>query len=171
MTKQTQNPFFDTDFSKLFDMTKYADLTKMMDVSKFMDLSKMGDMTKCMGECKMPNIDVESMMSVQRKGLETIASTNQKTMESIQSYMTRQAELARQSFEANMSLVQEMMVAQTPEEKVNKQVQATKAAIEGCVSNLKELSEMLSSSHLQTMQAMSSAVCESMDSMQNILKK
>jgi phasin family protein len=127
-------------------------------------------MSKMMGDYKMPNIDVESMMAAQRKNIEAIASSNQKAFENMQAYMRRQAELARQSFEATTSLVQAVMSAPTPEEKVAKQVEATKSAIEGCVSSLKELSEILSQNNVQTMQLVSNAVCEGMDGLQNIMK-
>ena len=172
-----KNPFLDGDFSKFMDMSKFMDASKMMDMSKFMDMSKMmdmskfPDMTKMMGEYKMPNVDVESMMASQRKGLEAIASNNQKAFENMQSYMRRQADLARQSFEATSNLVQAVMQAPTAEEKVAKQVEATKSTIEGCVSSLKELSELLSQNQMQTMQTVSNAVCESMDGIQGMMKK
>ncbi len=168
MSKLPPNPFFETDFSKFMDMSKFMDVSKMMD---FANMPKMMDMSKFMGECKMPNVDVEAMMATQRKNLEAIASANQKAFEGMQSFMQRQAELARQSFEATSSLVQAVMAAPTPEEKVAKQVEATKKAIETCVSNLKELSDALSQAQLQAVQAVSNRVCESMDEMQGILKK
>lgn len=175
MTKPISNPFFETDFSKFMDMSKFMDVSKMMDMSKFMDMAKMPnmmDMSKCMdGCCKMPNVDVEAMMATQRKNVEAIASANQKAFESMQAFMQRQAELARQSFEATSNLVQAVIAAPTPEEKVAKQVEATKTTIESCVSSLKELSELLSQNQLSTVQAISSRACESMDEMQNAIKK
>lgn len=165
------NPFFDGDFSKFMDMSKFMDATKMMDMTKFMDMSKMGDMSKMFCDCKMPNVDVESMMASQRKNVEAIASANQKAFESMQAYMRKQAELARQSFEATSSLVQAVIAAPTPQEKVAKQVEATKSTIENCVSSLKELSELLSQNNVQTIQAVSSAVCDSMDNLQGMMKK
>lgn len=173
MSNTPSNPFFDADFSKFMDLSKFMDVSKMMDMSKMMDFSNMPnmmDMSKMMDGCKMPNIDVDAMMATQRKNLEAIASANQKAFESMQSFMQRQAELARQSFEATSSLVQAVIAAPTPEEKVAKQVEATKQTIEGCVSSLKELSEILSQSHLQTVQAVSNRVCESMDEMQGLMK-
>lgn len=171
MSKQSSNPFFDADFTKMMDMSKIMENMKSMDITKMMDMSKFQDMTKMMGECKMPNLDVESMMAAQRKGIEAMTSSNQKTMESLQSYMRRQADLARQSFEATSGLVQAIMAAPTPEEKVAKQVEATKSAVENCVSSLKELSELLSQSQVKTMEVVSTAVNESLDGLQNMMKK
>ncbi len=54
------------------------DMSKFMDPSKMMDMSKITDMTKMMDDCKMPNVDVESMMAILRKGIEAITTKNQK---------------------------------------------------------------------------------------------
>jgi len=147
MSDKNANPFLNADFSK------------------FMDMSKM------MNQYKTPNFDVESMMSTQRKNLEAMASTNQKAFEGLQSYFTKQTELARQSFEATTKMVQDVVSAPTPEEKVAKQVEATKANIETCVSSLKELSEILSDNQTQAMNVVSSAVFESIDGLQDMIKK
>lgn len=179
MSKNPMNPFFDTDFTKMMDFSKLMDMSKMMDVSKFMDVSKMPqmpqmpqmcDMSKMMGEYKCPNVDVDAMMATQRKNVEAVASASQKAFESMQSYMRRQAELARESFDATAKLVQDVMSAPTPEEKVAKQVQATKSTIENCVSSLKELSDLLSQAQMQTVQTVSSRMVETMDEMQNFMK-
>ncbi|NCC02656.1 MAG: phasin family protein [Proteobacteria bacterium] len=165
MSNNPSNPFFSPDLTKFMDMTKFVDPSKLMDMSKFGDISKM------MSECKMPNMDVESLMATQRKSLEAIASNNQKAMEGLQSYMSKQAELARQSFEAAQKLVQDVVAAPTPQEKIAKQVEATKSNIENCMSSLKELSELLSASHMQNIQVVSDAVVESMDGLQDMIKK
>lgn len=170
MSNIPSNPFFETDFSKLMDFSKFMDLSKMMDFTKMPGMAGMPDMTKMMGDCKVPNLDVEGMMATQRKNLEAIASANQKAFESMQAFMQRQAELARQSFEAASGLVQAVMAAPTPEEKIAKQVEATKQTIETCMANLKELSEILSQTQFQNLQAVSSRVCESMDEMQGLMK-
>ncbi|MGE4351611.1 MAG: phasin family protein [Bdellovibrionales bacterium] len=171
MSNQPTNPFFDNDFMKLLDMSKFMDAAKAMDMSKMMDMSKFTDMGKMMNDCKMPNIDVETLMAAQRKGIEAMTTTNQKTFDTVQSYIRRQADLARQSMEATSGLVQAIMAAPTPEEKVAKQVEATKSAVENCVGSLKELSEILSQSQVQTMEAVSSAVNESLNGLQGMMKK
>lgn len=179
MSKNPMNPFFEADFTKMMDFSKFMDMSKMMDMSKFMDATKMPqmpqmpqmcDMTKMMDGCKCPGVDVDTMMATQRKNVEAVASASQKAFESMQAYMRRQAELARESFDATAKLVQEVMTAQTPEEKVAKQVEATKNTIENCVSSLKELSELLSTAQMQTVQAVSNRMVESMDEMKSFVK-
>ncbi|HBM90448.1 MAG TPA: phasin [Rhodospirillaceae bacterium] len=176
MSNTPKNPFFDADFSKCMDFSKIMDPAKMMDPSKMMDATKMMDMSKFLdiskvfGECKMPNVDVEAMMASQRKNVEAMAAANQKAFEGMQAYMQRQSDLARQSFESANGLVQAVVAAPTPEEKVTKQVEATKSTIETCVNSLKELSDLLSQSQIQTIQSMSDRMCENMDEMKGMIK-
>lgn len=165
MSDKTCNPFFSP------EMMKFLDVTKFMDPSKMMDMSKMGDLSKMMGDCKVPNFDVESMMAAQRKSLEAIASSNQKAFDGLQSYVNKQTDLARQSFEAATKLVQDVVAAPTPQEKMTKQIEATKSNVDNCLSSLKELSELLAQSQMQTIQAVGNAVRESMDSVQDMIKK
>lgn len=150
MSKPASNPFFETDFSK------------------YMDVSKMMDMSKLMGDFKMPN--VEALMACQRKNVEAVTSANQMAMESIQTFVQRQADIARQSFEAAMAMIQAVMNAQTPEEKMAKQTDAMKDAMERCVSNLKELTDMATRSQYQAMDAISSRVSESLDEISGMMK-
>lgn len=124
-----------------------------------------------MGQCKTPNFDVEAMMASQRKSLEALSNTNQKAFEGLQSYFTKQTELARQSFEATTRMVQDVVSAPTPEEKVAKQIEAAKGNIETCVESLQELSGILSENQTQTMEVVKSAVYDSIDELQGMVKK
>jgi len=158
MSKPASNPFFETDFSKFMDMSK------IMDVSKIMDMSKM------MGDFKLPELNMEAVMSSHRKNMEAVVSTNQMVLENVQAFIQRQAELTRQGFEMAMNMIQSVMQAPSPEEKVAKQAEATKAAMERCVSSLKELTDMMTRSQYQAMDAVSNRVCESIDEIQGMLK-
>ncbi|HEU0117190.1 MAG TPA: phasin family protein, partial [Alphaproteobacteria bacterium] len=94
MSKPATNPFFEADFSKL------------MDVSKFM------------GEFKVPSFNFEALMAAQRKNIEAFTAVNQAAFESMQAIVRRQAELARQGFEETTQTVNAVMSAPTAEEKV-----------------------------------------------------
>jgi len=158
MSKPAANPFFETDFSKFMDMSK------MMDMSKKMDASKM------FGDFKIPGLDVDALMAAHKKNVEAMTSANQLALESIQAFARRQAELARQSFEAATSMIQSIMAAQTPEEKMAKHTEGVKTSMERCVSSLKELTDMITRSQYQAIDAMSNRVCESLDELQGMVK-
>ncbi len=140
------------------------------DFSKFMDMSKLMDATKAFGEFKMPTLNVEALVAVHRKNMEAITSANQVAIEGFQALARRQAELAKQSFEATTSMVQAVTSAQTPEEKVACQAEATKATMGRCLSSLKELTDVMTRNQYQAMELVSNRVCESMDELQGIIK-
>jgi len=164
MSKPAANPFFETDFSK------YMDMSKLMDMSKMMDMTKMMDMSRIMGDMKMPNVNMDAIMASHKKNIEAITSANQMAWDNIQAFIQRQAELARQGFELATNMVQSVMSAQTPEEKIARQAEATKLGMERCVASLKELTDMMTRSHYQTIDAVSNRVCESIDEMNAIMK-
>ncbi len=147
MSKPSANPFFEIDFSK------------------FMDMSKM------MGDFKMPGLNMEAMMAAHRRNVEAMTAANQMAIESMQLLARRQAELMRQNFEASTSLVQALMSSPSPEEKVAKQAQATKATMERCMNNMREMTDAVTRNQYQAMEVVSNRLCESMDELQNIIKQ
>jgi phasin family protein len=158
MSKPSANPFFETDFSK------YMDPSKFMDTSKFMDVSK------AMGEFKIPGFNVEALIAAQRRNIETLTAANQAAFESLQAIARRQAELARQNFEATAGAVQAVMTSQSSEERISKQAEATKASMERSIASLKELTEMMTRTHYQTIETVGNRVCESIDEIQGLIK-
>jgi phasin family protein len=175
MSKPAGNPFFETDFTKFMDMSKMMDMTKMMDMGKMMDMSKMMDMGKMMGsDFKMPAFAptqaMESMMQLYRRNMEAMAAAQQMAWENTQEIARRQTDLARQNIESAANLMQTVITAQTPEEKVARQTEATKATMERCTANLKEVTDMMAKTQTQAMDAMNSHMCETLDQIQSIMK-
>ena len=155
MSKPAGNPFFEADFSKFMDMSKMMDMAKMMG-----------------GEFKMQPFapSMEGMMQLYRRNMEAMAAAQQMAWENAQEIARRQAELARQNIESAASLMQTVIAAQTPEEKVARQTEATKATMERCTANLKEVTDMMAKTQSQAMDAMNSHVCETLDQIQTIMK-
>jgi len=146
MSKPATNPFFEADFSKL------------------MDVSKM------MGEFKVPNFNFEALMNAQRKNIEAMTAVNQAAFESFQSIARRQAELLRQGFEETSNTINAVMSSATPEEKVIRQAEASKAAVEKCVANARDITETLTKCNNQAMETVSNRLNESMQELRDIIK-
>jgi len=158
MSKPASNPFFEADFSK------YMDVSKMLDMSKMMDVSKM------LGEFKMPNMNIEAVMASHRKNIEALTSANQLAFENLQTFARRQAELVRQHFESTAGIVQGVMTASTADEKMAKQAEATKAALDRNLMNLRELTDMMTKNQYQALEVVSKRMSEGMDELQSIVK-
>jgi len=153
MTKQAKNPFLD------FDMTKF------MDPTKFMDMSKM------MADYKVPGVDVDAILSAQRRNIEAVTAANQLAFEGLQAVMRRQAEILRQTMEETSAMMSEMMTAGTPEDKVTKQAELVKAAFEKAIANMKELAEMVAKSNSEAAEVLSNRVKENIEEVKAQLAK
>ncbi|MDP9126666.1 MAG: TIGR01841 family phasin [Pseudomonadota bacterium] len=146
MSKPASNPFFEADFSK------------------FMDVSKM------MGEFKMPFFDAEALSNAYRRNMETVALVNQATLETVQTLARRQAELVRQGFEETTGIVNAIMSGSTPEEKMLRQAEASKAAVEKCIANARDFAETVNKCHTKTMETVSNRMAEGLEELRGIIK-
>lgn len=146
MSKPVSNPFFEADFSKL------------------MDVSKM------MGEFKVPQFNFEAMMAAQRKNIEAMTALNQAAFEGMQALMRRQAELMRQGFEEASGTMNAIMSCPTPEEKVLKQAEASKVAVEKCLANAKDIAETLTRCNAQAMETVTTRMNESVEELRGMIK-
>ena len=141
-----------------------------MDVSKMLDLSKMMDVSKMLGDFKMPNMNIDAVMAAHRKNIEALTSANQLAFENLQTFARRQAELVRQHFETTASIVQGVMGAQTADEKITKQTEATKAALERNLMNLRELTDMMTKNQYPALEVVSKRMTEGLDEIQTLIK-
>lgn len=139
------NPFFDFDFTKFIDPSKFSDLTKAF------------------GDYKVPGIDVESFIASQRKNFEAVTAANQLAVEGVQAVLRRQAEILRQGLEESSSLVSDFLSNGTPEDKVAKQAEAVKTAFEKALSNIKELTEIVAKSNSEAADVISNRVKEGIE--------
>lgn len=147
MSKPAAGSFFETDFFKAMDMTKV------------------------MGDFKMPtNASFEPLMAAQRKNIEAFTALNQAAFESFRSLAQRQAELMRQTFEESASVVNTIMNSSTPEEKVLRQAEASKAAVDKCLANARDISETFAKCNYQAMETVSNRLKETMDELRGMIK-
>ena len=131
MSKPATSPIFEADFSKLMNPSKI------------------------MGEFKMPGFDMNALMNMQRKNIEAITAINQAAFEGMQSFAQRQTELIRQGIEETTNLLNTFMSAQTPQEKVVCQVEASKVVVEKCMANARDAAETLAKCSSQAMETVS----------------
>lgn len=126
------------------------------------------DMSKMMGEFKMPNMD--ALMACHRKNIETWTAINQSAFEAMQTLARRQAEWARQGFEEATSLVNAVMTADTPEEKVMRHAEMSKSAVEKCVANARELAETVTRTNCQAIETVGNRMNQSLDELREIVR-
>ena len=151
MSQPFTNPFFQADMSKL-------------------DMSKLFDMSKISSDLRIPQLDMEAVTSLQRKNIEAYTAMGQAAFESFQSLWRRQADIMRQMMEETAQTIQSMNACATPEEKVIKQAEASKSAIDKCLANVRDVAETVAKCNTQALDTVSTRMNEGLDELRDIIK-
>ncbi len=146
MSKPAANPFFEVDF------TKFADFAKMA------------------SEFKSP-FSMEPLMAAQRRNIEAFTAVNQAAYEAVQAIARRQSELMRQSMEEATSMMSAMMASPaSPQEKVIRQAEASKVAVEKCIANAREVADTISKANTQAMEVVTNRLSEGLEELRGMMK-
>lgn len=158
------NPFLNGEFSKI-------DFAAFMDPSKFTEQFEKFDFAKVADQFKMPGLDAQALVEYQKRNLEAFASANKIALEGFQAVIRRQAEIVRKNVEDASKALSDLNAAETPQDKLVKQVELAQEAYEAAVANLKELTEMYSKSNGEAANLISSRVTESFGEFTGEVKK
>jgi phasin family protein len=130
------------------------------------------DITKVIGDFKVPGIDLEAAVASQRKNLEALTQANQLAVEGVQAVLRRQVEIARQTVEDFSTLFRDIVQPNgSPEERIAKQAEYSKLAIEKGLSNAKELAELVTKANTEAFNVINKRVTESFDEVRDFAKK
>ncbi|MCP4355519.1 MAG: phasin family protein [Proteobacteria bacterium] len=111
----------------------------MQEVMKMFDMSKMAEQMKDM--CKFENIKEMS-----EKNMEQCKKANEVLVEGMNTYTKRQAEITKETVEANIAAVKDVASSKTVEEFVANQKEATDAWVKRNTAAVTELSDMMKES-------------------------
>lgn len=147
MSKPAANPFFEVDFSKFSDFSKLA------------------------SEFKGP-LNLEPLMTAQRRNIEAFTAVNQTAYESMQALARRQCDAARQYIEDCASMMTSLMSApSSPEEKMIRQAEVSKAAVEKCMANARDVADTLNKCNAQAMNVVANRLCEGLEEWRGMIKQ
>jgi phasin family protein len=158
------NPFLNGEFSKI-------DFAAFMDPSKFTEQFEKFDFAKVADQFKLPGVDAQALVEYQKRNLEAFASANKIALEGFQAVIRRQAEIVRKGVEDASKALSDLNAAETPQDKLVKQVELAQEAYEAAVANLKELTEMASKSNGEAANLISTRVTESFGEFTGEVKK
>jgi len=123
------------------------------------------DMLKSFNQFKTPGFDFEAMVATQRKNIEAATAASQRGFEGMSAMMTRQADVARESAESAMKVASDFAAA-SPEERVSKQADLTKASYEAFIANGREAYDMVTKTADEAMVLINSRVTAAMEESQ-----
>ena len=124
------------------------------------------DVTKMLAGFRMPQVDVEAVLTAQRKNIEALQRANQVAAENLQAIARRQVEMMQSAIEDAATSVRDLMSAGSPEEGAKRQTELVQRTLEAAVSNMRELAEMTARSSQELFDCMNQRFSEGLEEMQ-----
>jgi phasin family protein len=129
------------------------------------------DISKFVGDFKVPGLDVESLVSSQRKNIEALTQANKLAFEGVQAVFKRQVEILRQTLEESSSIAKELVETGTPQEKAVRQTELAKDAFERALANSRELSEIIAKSNSEAFELLNKRFTQVLDEIKDGIGK
>ena len=129
------------------------------------------DFSKFSSEFKLPVVNVETVVETARKNFATLTSVNTAAVESMKAIAQRQGDMIRTALEDFSKHGSEVLAAATVEEKAAKQIDFVKKTYESAVANSKELADLYSKGHTDTLKALSERVAELTEEVKTAIAK
>lgn len=134
-----ENPFFSQDaFSKLFEKFEM----KGFDI---------------------PAFKFEDIFAAQQKNFEAISAANKAAAEGIQAAFAKQAEALNKFATESNDIIAEMTKAGEPQEKIAKQAEITKEAVEKSIATMREITDLVAASHSEALDILNSRLNAQLD--------
>jgi phasin family protein len=130
------------------------------------------DVTKVMADFKVPGVDVEALVASQRKNMEALTQANQLAVEGVQAVLRRQTEIARTAIEEFSSMFRDFVQPNgSPEDKIAKQAEYSKVALEKVLANARELTELVTKANTEAFNVINKRVTETLEEVRDYAKK
>jgi phasin family protein len=129
------------------------------------------DVTKVMSEFRVPSVDVDAVVASQRKNIEALTQANQLAVEGVQAVARRQVEIARQAMEEFSAMIRDLAQPVSPEDRIAKQAEFSKLALEKGLTNARELTEMVAKANTEAFNVINKRLTESLDEVREYATK
>jgi phasin family protein len=141
------------------------------DKNPFMNLDFSNfDVQKMFANFKVPGVDMEALLSAQKKNIAALTEANRHAVEGVQALAQRQVEILQQAMKSAAEAAKEVAAAGGPKEAAAKQAELARVAFEQAVSNMREMAEMVSNSSNQAFSVIAKRVTESLEELKGKAK-
>lgn len=128
------------------------------------------DMTKLMADFRFRPFDVEALLACQRRNIEALTQANQLAAEGMQAIARRQIEIARQAVEDMTALLRDLAQPGSIEERVAKNTEYAKQAIEKSLGHGRELTGLASKAGGEAVEVLRKRASEGLDELRDFAK-
>jgi phasin family protein len=140
--------------------------TKKNTFENFFSAEKMNEM---FSNFQTPMMNIDAVLDVQRKNLETITKVNQKAFDCMQECVKQQSEMVTKMVSEQAKSLQETMNSGTPEQGLQKQAEFAQTSYETSMKNAQEMGEMLTKMNDEVSDLVSKRVTASVNEMKDVV--
>jgi phasin family protein len=115
--------------------------------------------------------DFQTMLDTHRKNIEAFSEAQHLAFENLQAIAQFQTELVNRIVHDNSNLARDIMSESTPEQKVVRQADMLKKTYENSVDGIRELTEMINKSGLETSDILTRRISASFTEIKSVLEK
>ena len=109
------------------------------------------------------SLDFNQLFSTQRRNIEALSAANQVVVEGAQAISRRQAEVIRDNVESALKASKDLLTSGTPETNMTKQAEFAKSIFESTLSNLREITEMVTKSSFEAFDVLNKRAAETLE--------
>lgn len=132
----------------------------------------LADFTKAFGDMRAPGVDMGSLVAMQRKNIEALTQANQLALEGAQAVLRHQLELTRRTMEQFSEMLTGFMQPNgSMEDRLAKQAEYSKSALEKGMSNARELADLMTKANSEAFNVLTRRVSETLEEMKDLAKK
>ncbi|CCV07469.1 conserved hypothetical protein [Mesorhizobium metallidurans STM 2683] len=132
-------------------------MAKQPDSDSFMDMfGRFGR------DLKLPNVDVEAILSHHRKNLEALEKSARASAAGAQSLMSRQREMLQDTLREITDMAQSYRTPGNPQELVTKQTEFARKSFETALKNAGEVAELVKKSGTESVEILRDRIKEAM---------
>jgi len=121
------------------------------------------DVTKMFADFRFRPFDVEAVWAAQRRNLEALSQANQLAAEGMQAVARRQIEMTKQTFEDMSVLLREMTQPASAEDRIAKNTEFAKQAIEKGVTHSREIAMLATKAGSEAAEVLHKRTTEGLD--------
>lgn len=129
------------------------------------------DISKYLGDFKVPGVDVDTLVTSQRKNIEALTQANKLAYDGLQAVVKRQVEILRQTVDEVAQATKEISEPGTAQDKAAKQAEVAKDAFERSLSNFRELSEMIAKANNEAFELLNKRFTQNLDEIRDAFLK
>jgi phasin family protein len=129
------------------------------------------DVTKIFGDMRFRPFDVEAVWAAQRRNIEALTQANQAAVEGVNELARRQIELTRETFEGFSTLLRDMAVPASAEERVAKNTDYVKKMLDKSVNHSREVATIAAKAGTNAAEILHKRTSEGLDEIRNLSKE